>query len=66
MLNMFTLADVADIYPIIQFIPHMCKHVQSIRATAAVTVAEFLKISGDWWYKNSVLYKSPQEKIARC
>ena len=60
---MSTLFDMADIYTIIRFIPRMCQHVTINQCHACGdTVARFLKISEDWKYKNSVLYKSPEEK----
>jgi hypothetical protein len=29
------------------------------------TVAKSLEISREWWHKDSVLHKPPQEKVAR-
>jgi hypothetical protein len=66
MLNVSTFGFTADIYTIMQFIPHACQHITVDQShSSGDTVEKILEISGEWWHEDGVLHNPPQEKVTR-
>jgi hypothetical protein len=66
MLNIPTFGNTADIYAIFHLFPHACQHITVDQShSSGDTVTKILEISGEWRYKDSVLHKPPEKKVAR-
>ena len=66
MLNVSNFGNTADIYAIVHLVPHACQHITVDQShSSGDTVAKILEISGEWRHKDSVLHKSPSEKVVR-
>jgi hypothetical protein len=66
MLNVSTFSYIADIYTLIHFIPHAYQHITVDQShSSGDTDTKILEIRGQWWHKDGVLHKPPQEKVAR-
>jgi hypothetical protein len=60
MLNVSTFGNTADIYAIVNLVPHACQHIMVDQShSSGDTVAKILEISGEW------RHKPPEEKVAR-
>jgi hypothetical protein len=56
MLNVFTFGDTADMYAIVQLIPHACQNITVYPSySSGDKVAKILEISREWKHKYSVL-----------
>jgi len=60
MLSVSTFGNTADIYAIVQLVPHACQHITVDQShSSGDTVAKILEINGEWRHKDSVLHKPP-------
>ena len=60
MLNVPTFGNTADIYAMVDLVPHACQHITVDQShSSGDTVAKILEISGQWRHKDSVLHKPP-------
>ena len=66
LLNVSIFGNTADIYVIVHFILHPCQHITVDHShSSGDTVAKILEMSGEWWHKDSVLHKPPEEKVTQ-
>ena len=66
MLSVSTFGNTADIYTIVHLVPHACQQITVDQShISGDRVAKILEISGEWRYKDSVLHKPSEEKVAR-
>jgi hypothetical protein len=64
---MYTFGNTADIYQIIQLVPHACQRITVDPShSSGDTVAEILEICGEWRHKHSVLHKPPEDTLSIC
>jgi hypothetical protein len=63
MLNVSTFGNTADIYAIVQLVPHTCQHITVDQShSSSDTVSKILEISGEWRHKDCVLHTPPPQK----
>jgi hypothetical protein len=66
MLNVSTVGNTADIYPIVLLVLHACQLITVDQShSSGDTVAKILEISGEWRHKDDILHKPQKKNVAR-